>query len=92
MRRLETCSRRTVSADQEKNSEPTMNASLSLSRAGFIMQLERRLPKGASFGVVEVTILKTTDAVDRAANQAVRPDLGTKDGVKSVRVGFTDQR
>jgi len=37
-------------------------------------------------------MLKTTDAVDKTANQTVRLDLGTKDGVKSMRIGFTDQR
>lgn len=37
-------------------------------------------------------MLKTTDAADKAANQTVRLDLGTKDGVKSMRIGFTDQR
>ena len=37
-------------------------------------------------------MLKTTDAVDKTANQMVRLDLGTKDGVKSMRIGFTDQR
>ena len=37
-------------------------------------------------------MLKTTDAVDKTANQTVRLDLGTKDGVKSIRIGFTDQR
>jgi hypothetical protein len=35
---------------------------------------------------------KTTEAVDSTANQTVRLDLGTKDGVKSIRIGFTDQR
>ena len=35
---------------------------------------------------------KTTKAVDRTANQTVRLDLETKDGVKSMRIGFTDQR
>jgi hypothetical protein len=35
---------------------------------------------------------KTTKAVERTANQTVRLDLGTKDGVKSMRIGFTDQR
>jgi hypothetical protein len=35
---------------------------------------------------------KTTGAVDETANQTVRLDLGTKDGVKSMRIGFTDQR
>jgi hypothetical protein len=37
-------------------------------------------------------MLTTTDAVDKTANQTVRLDLGTKDGVKSIRIGFTDQR
>jgi hypothetical protein len=37
-------------------------------------------------------MLKTTDATDEVANQTVRLDLGTKDGVKSMRIGFTDQR
>lgn len=37
-------------------------------------------------------MLKTTEAADEAANQTVRLDLGTKDGVKSMRIGFTDQR
>ena len=37
-------------------------------------------------------MLKTTDAVDKTANQTVRLDLCTKDGVKSIRIGFTDQR
>jgi Transposase DDE domain group 1 len=37
-------------------------------------------------------MLKTTDAVDKTANQTVRLDLGTKDGVKSMRISFTDQR
>ena len=35
---------------------------------------------------------KTSRAVDTTANQTVRLDLGTKDGVKSMRIGFTDQR
>jgi len=35
---------------------------------------------------------KTSKAVDETANQTVRLDLGTKDGVKSMRIGFTDQR
>ncbi|MBI5381536.1 MAG: hypothetical protein HZA31_06510 [Opitutae bacterium] len=35
---------------------------------------------------------KTTEAVDPTANQTVRLDLGTIDGVKSMRIGFTDQR
>jgi hypothetical protein len=35
---------------------------------------------------------KTNEAVDTTANQTVRLDLGTKDGVKSMRIGFTDQR
>ena len=35
---------------------------------------------------------KTTESVDTTANQTVRLDLGTKDGVKSMRIGFTDQR
>jgi hypothetical protein len=34
----------------------------------------------------------TSKAVDETANQTVRLDLGTKDGVKSMRIGFTDQR
>jgi len=37
-------------------------------------------------------MLTTNDAVDKTANQTVRLDLGTKDGVKSIRIGFTDQR
>lgn len=37
-------------------------------------------------------MLKTTNAVGETANQTVRLDLGTKDGVKSMRIGFTDQR
>ena len=37
-------------------------------------------------------MLTTTDAVDKTANQTVRLDLGTKEGVKSMRIGFTDQR
>lgn len=37
-------------------------------------------------------MLKTTDAADKTANQTVRLDLGTKDGVKSMRISFTDQR
>jgi hypothetical protein len=37
-------------------------------------------------------MLTTTEAVDKTANQTVRLDLGTKDGVKSIRIGFTDQR
>jgi hypothetical protein len=36
--------------------------------------------------------IKTTEAIDGMANQTVRLDLGTKDGVKSMRIGFTDQR
>ncbi len=28
----------------------------------------------------------------REANQTVRLDLGSKDGVQSMRIGFTDQR
>jgi len=34
----------------------------------------------------------TTESVDTTANQTVRLDLGTKDGMKSIRIGFTDQR
>lgn len=56
------------------------------------MQLRSWSPRGAPFGVVEVTMLKTTDAVDKTANQTARLDLGTKDGVKSMRISFTDQR
>jgi hypothetical protein len=37
-------------------------------------------------------MLTTTEAVDGTANQTVRLDLGTKDGVQSMRIGFTDQR
>jgi len=37
-------------------------------------------------------MLTTTEAVGRTANQTVRLDLGTKDGVQSMRIGFTDQR
>ena len=37
-------------------------------------------------------MLTTTEAVDTTANQTVRLNLGTKDGVKSIRIGFTDQR
>lgn len=37
-------------------------------------------------------MLTTTEAVDSTVNQTVRLDLGTKDGVKSMRIGFTDQR
>lgn len=37
-------------------------------------------------------MLRTTEAVDKTANQTVRLDLGTKNGVKSMRIGFTDQR
>lgn len=33
-----------------------------------------------------------TEAVNRTADQTVRLDLATKDGVKSMRIGFTDQR
>ncbi len=36
--------------------------------------------------------LKTTLTPQTEANQTVRLDLGTKDGVKSMRIGFTDQR
>lgn len=36
--------------------------------------------------------ITTTDSVNATANQTVRLDLGTKDGVKSIRIGFTDQR
>jgi hypothetical protein len=35
---------------------------------------------------------KTTEAVDGTANQTVRLDWGAKDGVKSMRIGFTYQR
>lgn len=37
-------------------------------------------------------MLTTTEAVDGTANQTVRLDLGTKNGVQSMRIGFTDQR
>jgi hypothetical protein len=36
--------------------------------------------------------ITTDDSVDTTANQTVRLNLGTKDGVKSMRIGFTDQR
>lgn len=36
--------------------------------------------------------LKTTLTPLEEANQTVRLDLGTKDGVESMRIGFTDQR
>ena len=36
--------------------------------------------------------LTNDDSVDTTANQTVRLDLGTQDGVKSMRIGFTDQR
>jgi len=36
--------------------------------------------------------LTNDDTVNVTANQTVRLDLGTKDGVKSMRIGFTDQR
>ena len=49
-------------------------------------------PRGAAFGVIDLTIFGTTDAVDKTAYQTVPSDLGTKDGVKSIRIGFTDQR
>lgn len=36
--------------------------------------------------------ITTTLTPPEEANQTVRLDLGTKDGVKSIRIGFTDQR
>ncbi len=36
--------------------------------------------------------ITSDEAVEGTANQTVRLDLGTKDGVKSMRIGFTDQR
>jgi len=36
--------------------------------------------------------LETKLTPQTEANQTVRLDLGTKDGVKSMRIGFTDQR
>jgi Transposase DDE domain group 1 len=37
-------------------------------------------------------MLTTDQTVGTTANQTVRLDLGTKDGVQSMRIGFTDQR
>ena len=56
------------------------------------MQMKRESPRGAPFSVIEGTMLTTTSAVDETAHQTVRLDLGTKNGVKSMRIGFTDQR
>jgi len=50
------------------------------------------LPKSAPFGGVQGVQLKTTLTPQSEANQTVQVDLGTKDGVKSMRIGFTDQR
>lgn len=36
--------------------------------------------------------ITSDDSVNVTANQTVRLNLGTKDGVKSMRIGFTDQR
>ena len=36
--------------------------------------------------------LTNDESVDTTANQTVRLDLGTRDGVKSMRIGFTGQR
>ncbi len=37
-------------------------------------------------------MLTTDKSVGKTANQTVRLELGTKDGVQSMRIGFTDQR
>jgi hypothetical protein len=37
-------------------------------------------------------MLTTNETVGTTANQTVRLDLGTQDGVQSMRIGFTDQR
>jgi hypothetical protein len=44
------------------------------------------------FGVIDGSKQKTTHAVDTTANPTVRLDLGTKDGMESMRIGFTDER
>ena len=36
--------------------------------------------------------IATTLTPQEEANQTVRLDLGTKNGVQSIRIGFTDQR
>ena len=41
--------------------------------------------------VIDAVKHKMTESVDTTANQTVRLDLGPKDGVKSIRIGFTDQ-
>jgi len=56
------------------------------------MQLTAWSPKGAPFGVVDSVNNTKTEAVNWTADQTVQLDLATKDGVKSMRIGFTDQR
>ena len=54
--------------------------------------MTQKWPKGGPFGVVDGVKHKTKLTPQTEANQTVRLDLGTKDGVKSMRIGFTDQR
>jgi len=56
------------------------------------MQMTAESPKGAPFGVVDGVNNTKTEAVNATADQTVRLDLATKEGVKSMRIGFTDQR
>ena len=42
--------------------------------------------------MVDGVNITTTLTPQEEANQTVRLDLGTKNGVKSIRIGFTDQR
>ena len=56
------------------------------------MQLKAWSPRGAPLGVVGGVNNTKIEAVNATADQTVRLDLGTKDGVQSMRIGFTDQR
>jgi hypothetical protein len=71
---------------------PVVPPSVGFSALAGLIQLTQEWPKGAPFGDVQGVQLKTKLTPQTEANQTVRLDLGTKDGVKSMRIGFTDQR
>jgi hypothetical protein len=47
---------------------------------------------GAPFGAVDGVNPTATPTPPEKANQAMRLELGAKDAVKPIRIGFTDQR
>jgi len=71
---------------------PVVPPSVGFSALAGLIQLTQEWPKGAPFGDVDGVKHKTKLTPQTEANQTVRWDLGTKDGVKSMRIGFTDQR